>query len=108
MKFDTEMQFVIGGKQVGCSFITVEDGRINTEAAEEQFWAVLRKSSGAILKDAEEAEHEKIIDALTPAQEEKLKEEHAKGYTGLDDDMTDAYEDYLLDLSIAELKKIIG
>ncbi len=47
------------------------------------------------------------IDNLTPEQEDKLKEVHSKGYTGTDDDMPEAYENWLEGLTIEEINSII-
>jgi hypothetical protein len=55
-----------------------------------------------------EEEREHIIDNLTHEQEDKLKEAHAKDYHGTDDDMSDAYEAWLMDLDLAELKRILA
>lgn len=48
-----------------------------------------------------------IIDHLTPEQEDKLKEAHAEDYRGTDDDMPDAFEGWLEDLTLDELKQIL-
>lgn len=48
-----------------------------------------------------------LVDSLTPEQEEKLKEVHASDYSGTDDDMPDAFEGWLEDLTYEELHKII-
>lgn len=58
--------------------------------------------------EADDLEHEAIIDCLTSDQEEKLKEVHAKNYMGTDDNMPEAYERWLMGLSNAELKSILG
>lgn len=57
----------------------------------------------------EEKEQEKsdLIDNLSSPQEELLKEAHAKDYHGTDDDMPDAYEVWIIDLSLDELKTIL-
>ncbi len=45
---------------------------------------------------------------LTKEQEEKLQEAHYKQADGvLDDDMPDDYENWLMDLSLEEIKDII-
>ena len=56
----------------------------------------------------ENDEKEKIVDNLTDEQEEKLKEEHAEDYHGTDDDMPDAYESWLEDLTLEDYKKILN
>lgn len=58
-------------------------------------------------KPFKEEEREHLIDNLTKEQEDKLKEAHAKDYYGTDDNMPDAYESWLEDLSLEDLKKII-
>ncbi len=57
--------------------------------------------------EIEQEAKEKLIDALTADQEEKLKEQHAEEYSGTDDDMPDAYEQWLEDLTSHELKSYI-
>lgn len=52
-------------------------------------------------------EHSDIIDNLTIEQEDKLKVAHAKDYHGTDDDMPDAFEAWLMDLSLEELKSLL-
>jgi hypothetical protein len=54
-----------------------------------------------------EEEREYLIENLTKEQEDKLKEAHAEDYTGTDDDMPDAYEDWLGELDSADLKRIL-
>lgn len=49
-----------------------------------------------------------IVDNLTKEDEEKLKDAHAEDYNGLDDDMPDAYEDWLMDLTSDELRTILA
>ena len=91
----------------GSSYITVENGRVNTQAAEDEFYAILRKNEGAILKDAEE-EKSYIIDHLTKEQEEVLKEAHMAQYIGTDDDSPDDYEDWLCyQIDLVELKSLL-
>ena len=71
--------------------------------AEESFYKALRYSRQQLLEE----EREYIIDNLTNAQEDLLKEAHAADYHGTDDDMPDAYEAWLMDLSLDELKQIL-
>ena len=49
---------------------------------------------------------ENDIENLTSEQEDKLKAEHAKDYHGTDDDMPDAFENWLGYLSTEDIKKI--
>lgn len=105
--YDIEFDFYLGGIRVGGSCVSAVDGKIDTQAVEDEFYAVLRKNEKKILESAEEYEREYIIDHLTSGEEEKLKEAHAKDYHGTDDDMPDAYEDWLMGLSLKELKEIL-
>ncbi len=57
--------------------------------------------------DAESDEKSKIIDNLTSEMEEVLQNAHAENYTGLDDDMPEAYEYWLEELSLEDLKSIL-
>lgn len=100
--------FRIEGIGVSESFITVENGKLHTEAAEEQFFALLRKSEKALLQDAEDDEKSGIMERLTPDQDDILKEEFARTFTGLDDDMPDSYEDFLQDILVKDLKKMLN
>ena len=104
---EVTFDFVIDGMTCGSSILLVEDGKLNTAIVEEEFYSVLRKHEKSIIADAEEEERQHIIDHLTNAQEEKLREEHAKDYNGTDDDMTDAYEDWLMELELDGLKQIL-
>lgn len=104
---DFEMTFTINGKDVGIAFLGVENGKLHTEAAEEQFYAILRKNEKSLIEEAGEEEKGDIVDKLTPAQEEKIKETHAKDYHGTDDNMVDAYEDFLQGLTVEDLKAIL-
>lgn len=105
--FERTVEFVEGGQVIGSGTLFTIGGKLDTTNLEDEFFKTIRKNEKSWLAEAEEEEHEKIIDSLTPEDEEKLKEEHAKNYHGLDDDMPDAYEDWLEDLSVDELKKII-
>ncbi|UPJ35833.1 hypothetical protein IVB45_02135 [Bradyrhizobium sp. 4] len=53
---------------------------------------------------ADEQEKSALFENLTVTQEEQLKEAHAKNYHGTDDDMSDAYEAWLENLTLDELK----
>lgn len=99
-----QVEFLIDGNKVGSSSITVEDGKLAVEAATDEFFAVLRKNERSLIAKAENDEAQEIIDNLTPEQEDKLKEAHAKDYIGTDDDMPDAFEDWLMNLSLSEIK----
>ena len=107
--FDKEIDFYIGGVKVGGSTISKspDDKHLDTQAAEDEFYAILRKHEASILEEAADYERSYIIDHLTSAQEDKLKESHAKDYHGTDDDMPDAYENFLEDLTLEELKAIL-
>jgi hypothetical protein len=101
------MSFQIEGIYGGSSYITVENGKVDSSGVEEEFFSILRKTEKILIKDTENEEKSHIIDTLTPAQEEKLKEAHMKDYRGTDDDAPDAYDDWLIDLSLEELKAIL-
>lgn len=58
--------------------------------------------------ETEQDAKESIVDALTPAQEDKLKEAHAEDYHGTDDNMPDAYESWLENLTSTELMEILA
>lgn len=97
--FDKDMTF---------SFVlTVEDGKLDTNSAEEEFYKFLRHNEKTVLEESEEWNHDRIISHLNHKEEELLKEEHAKDYHGVDDDMGDAYESWLENLSVKELEEII-
>lgn len=51
---------------------------------------------------------EAVVDNLTSEQEDKLKAVHAEDYHGTDDDMPDAFEHWLGNLSAEEIKSIIA
>lgn len=104
---DFEIEFRIDGKHVASSYLQVIDGRLSTELAEEEFYAVLRKNERSLIAQAEDEEKSAIVDVLNKEDEERLREAHAKDYHGTDDDMSDAFEDWLEGLSVAELKEII-
>ena len=102
-----EIGFVIDGKTVGESIIMVCDGIVHTQSAEDEFYSVLRKNEKSLLKEAEEEEKGVMVDSLTKMDESKLRDEHAKDYHGMDDDMPDSFESWLEDLSVAELKELL-
>lgn len=107
MNKDFEIEFLIDGKKVGGSFLVAVGKTLLTDVAEDEFYAVLRKNESRLLKEAEDEERDEIAINLTSAQEDKLKEAHAKDYHGTDDDMPDAYEAWLENLSLDELKEIL-
>lgn len=99
-----EITFLIDGENVGGSFLGVEGGKLITEAAEDQFFAILRKNEKLLIQRAADKEKGDIIENLTVEQEEKLTEAHAKDYHGTDDDMVDDYERWMENLTLEELK----
>lgn len=100
---EKEITFLLDGVECGKSFLTIEDGKMYTDAAEEEFYKVLRRNS----KDLEEEEKEYLLDNLSKEQEEKLGAAHMKDYHGDKDHWEDSFERFLEDISLAELKKII-
>lgn len=102
-----EIEFVVDGKKLGSSFISVDGGKLQTESAEDEFYATIRKNEAMWLAEAEDEEKTNLVDSLSKEQEDKLKEAHMKDYRGTDDDAPDAYEYWLTDLSAAELKAIL-
>ena len=107
--FDKEIDFYIGGVKVGGSTISKspDDKHLDTQAAEDEFYAILRKHEASILEEAADYERSYIIDHLTSEQEDKLGEECMKNYHGSKDGWEDAYENFLEDLSLDELKAIL-
>lgn len=51
---------------------------------------------------------ENKIENLSGEEEEKLQEIHSLNYMGTDDDMPDAFESWLSDLSYSELREYLG
>lgn len=69
----------------------------------------IKKYLDAYMKaENDESQKSDIIDKLTHAQEDILKEAHAKDYHGTDDDMPDAYEAWIENLTLEELKSFLG
>jgi len=101
---EIDIKFVVDGYEIGSGFVTIDNGNVYTNVAEGEFYATLRKNEKGWLRDAEEEEKAEIIDTLTDEQLERLRAVHAKDYHGTDDDMPDAFEDWLTDLSLPELK----
>jgi hypothetical protein len=108
MQKDFEVQFVIDGVVCGTSSVSVIDGELGVLAATDEFFAVLRKNEKRLVQEAADEERSAIIDNLTSEQEDKLNEAHAEDYHGTDDDMPDAFEGWLEDVSLDELKKILN
>ena len=50
---------------------------------------------------------EQIIDNLTKEQEDTLRDIHAENYSGTDDDMPEAYEKWLMDLTVMDLESYL-
>lgn len=100
---ERKIEFIIDGSPAGSATLFIENGEIDTTNAEDKFWKAVRFDRDQLIED----EKEHIIDNLTDKEEDKLKEAHADVYIGTDDDIPDAYEDWLMDLSLDELKKII-
>ena len=69
--FDKEIDFYIGGVKVGGSTISKspDDKHLDTQAAEDEFYAILRKHEASILEEAADYERSYIIDHLTSEQE---------------------------------------
>ena len=63
--------------------------------------------NGTGLEPDEDIVKERIWGSLTIEQENKLKDEHSKYYTGVSDDMSDKFESWLLELTLEDLMKII-
>ena len=105
---ELEVEIKIDGIPLqGTSTIFVKDGVVDYSLAEEHFYEIIRKWEADWIKEAQDEEKEFIVDNLTPEQEEILKNKHAEHYTGTDDDMPDEYENWLLDLSLDELKELL-
>lgn len=51
---------------------------------------------------------ENIVDQLSDEQIDILRDVHAKNYNGTDDDMPDAFENWLSDLSDDQIINMIG
>lgn len=108
IKKDLDVEIRIDGMPLqGMSTIFVRDGKVDYSNAEEHFYEIMRKWEKDWIKEATEETKEKIIDNLTTEQEDKLKEAHAKNYTGTDDDMGDEYENWLMELDYDDLVRIL-
>lgn len=102
-----EIEFIINGENCGSGTIMFRDGNFDISDAEEMFYKTLRRNEAFLKQEAIEEYKSKIIDGLTHEQEEILKEEHAKDYSGQDDDMIDDYENWLLGIDIDYLVKLL-
>ena len=102
------IKFVVEGIEIGSGTVFVENSATQTSSVEDSFYDTLRKHNKSWIIEAEEEEKSAIIDHLTSQQEDNLKEAHAKDYHGTDDDMPDAYEDWLTSLESVDLKSILG
>lgn len=107
MEKDYLVTFEIEGIGGSSSYITGKDGKIDTQAVEDEFYAMLRKNEKDLIEDMEEEERDKIIGNLTIAQEAKLKAACMVDYHGDKEHWEDAYERFIEDLSLEEIKKII-
>lgn len=101
------VSFSIDGIGGSSSYLTVKDGKVDTASVEDEFYSMLRKSEKALIKDSQDTELSYLIENLTTEQEDKLKEAHAENYIGTDDDMPDAYESWLMDLDLDQLKGLL-
>ena len=50
---------------------------------------------------------EQAREALIAYNDKKLRDYHAKGYQGLDDDMSDDFDNWISDLSYEEISNIL-
>ena len=101
---EKEIEFLIDGQKAGSSTLFIENGEIDTSIAEESFWKAVRFSRQQLLDE----EREYMIDNLTKEQEDKLQAAHMEAEPmTLDDDLPDAYEAWLMELPLEDLKKII-
>lgn len=101
---EKEIQFMIDGQLAGSATLFIENGEVDTTNAEEKFWKAVCFSKQDLIAE----EQSDIIDHLTDAQEEKLKEACMKDYHGDKDHWEDVYEGFIEDLDLDELKKILA
>ena len=87
--------------------VSVTDGKLDTDSVEEEFYKFLRHNEKSILEDAADWEKDRIISHLNHAEENHLREAHMEQYHGTDDDSVDDYENWLVDLTLDELKEIL-
>ena len=96
------------GNELGSGIVAIyPDGRLSTEQIEQEFYGMLRGNEKDWRKEFAEEYKEFIIDNLTDAQEDILKDKHMDGYTGCDDDAPDDYENWLMDLDLDDLKTML-
>jgi hypothetical protein len=95
-----------GAAAKGGTYLTADAVSVHGEC--ESVDAEVAGALRAFRKKAPELEREAIVDSLTSAQEDLLKSAHAEHYHGTDDDMPDAFEGWLEDLSLDELKSILS
>ena len=108
MTKELSFQIVVDGVPLqGTSHILVENGKVDYSSAEEHFYEIVRKWEKDWIKEANEEEKSNIVDNLTKEQETKLQEKHAKSYHGLDDEMSDDFENWLEELDLSDLKNLL-
>lgn len=59
------------------------------------------------IKEELEAKREYILNNLTKDQEDTLRNIHAESYSGTDDDMPEAFDKWLEDLTIMDLEECL-
>ena len=104
---DYTIEFVLDGTVIGSGTVFISNGKMDTYNLEDEFFATIRKNEKSLIAQAEEEMREEIINGLTKEQENVLREKHGKDYHGTDDDMPDAYEDWLMELTLEDLKHIL-
>ena len=108
IKKDFEVEIRIDGVPLqGISTIFVRDGKVDYSNAEEHFYEIMRRWEKNCIKEAIEETRSKILENLTPEQEDILQEEHANNYDGTDDDMPDDYENWLMELDYDDLVRLL-
>lgn len=94
-------------QQIGCLKWCIEDasqGKSFDKTTKEIIKSVYEK---LVAKNTED-EKESIIENLTDKQTELLQNKHAEDYMGTDDDMPDSFEEYLVNISLEDLKNILS
>ncbi len=104
---DYPITFLIDGKEVGSSTLTATGKTLLTHAAEDEFYAILRKNEKSLLEEAEMEERDDFMDVLSPMQENVLHEKFMEVYTGSKEDYEDEFERWMEDLTLDELKDIL-
>ena len=108
MTKELEVQILVDGQALqGTSFITVENGKVDYSGAEEHFYEIMRKWERSWIEEEIADERYEILHNLTPEQNKILEAEHAKNYSGQDDDMEADYEVWLENIDNDELKIIL-